>query len=79
MLVLGHKLDYARASKKQGKLNSRSAVFADPECAGTAYLEDHVIAPGWRAAPSVACPNDECDSHDQMILSGWSPPAVTDA
>jgi len=36
-------------------------------------LADHTIDTGnGKVAPSVVCPDETCDFHEQIVLTGWS-------
>ena len=51
---------------------TKGAVVCCP-CGQKAYLSDHTIADDGTVSPSLACPADGCDFHENVKLEGWEP------
>lgn len=46
------------------------AIVSCPKCGFRAEL-DHEIASNGMVTPSVVCPSDACDFHDNILLEDW--------
>ena len=42
-----------------------------PKCGLSASLSDHDIAENGQVSPSLVCPGETCDFHDNVTLVGW--------
>jgi len=48
-----------------------TAVAYCPKCGKKGYLDEHTIAADGTVSPSLVCPHQPCDFHDNVQLMGY--------